>query len=103
MNLSRRGFLAGIIAAGVAPVIVRSGLVMPIKPLRGDGVPLFSNSHPGELTLEIIERGISAIRDSSLVKLSPGMIIVPARLQLQAMRLLGPNAKAYPLDKSLWS
>ena len=32
MNLSRRGFLAGIISACAAPAIVRSGLIMPIKP-----------------------------------------------------------------------
>lgn len=32
MNLSRRGFLAGIIAAGVAPIIVRAGVLMPVKP-----------------------------------------------------------------------
>jgi len=30
--LDRRGFLAGIIAACAAPAIVRSGLIMPIKP-----------------------------------------------------------------------
>lgn len=30
--LNRRGFLAGIIAACAAPAIVRSGLIMPIKP-----------------------------------------------------------------------
>jgi hypothetical protein len=32
VNLSRRGLLAGIIAAAAAPVIVRAGLIMPIKP-----------------------------------------------------------------------
>lgn len=32
MILSRRGFLAGIIAAGMAPAIVRAGIIMPIKP-----------------------------------------------------------------------
>lgn len=32
MNLSRRGFLTGIIAACAAPAILRSGLIMPIKP-----------------------------------------------------------------------
>lgn len=32
INLSRRGFLGAIIAAAVAPAIVRSGLIMPIKP-----------------------------------------------------------------------
>ncbi|MEI6283299.1 MAG: hypothetical protein WCP82_11410 [Alphaproteobacteria bacterium] len=32
MNLSRRGFFSGLVAAAVAPAIVRSGLVMPIKP-----------------------------------------------------------------------
>lgn len=31
-NLSRRGFLSGIIAACAAPAIVRAGIVMPIKP-----------------------------------------------------------------------
>ena len=33
MNLSRRGFLSGIIAACAAPAIIRTaGLIMPIKP-----------------------------------------------------------------------
>lgn len=32
IELSRRGFLAGILAIGVAPIIVRAGLIMPIKP-----------------------------------------------------------------------
>lgn len=32
MNIGRRGFLAGIIAACAAPAIVRAGLIMPIKP-----------------------------------------------------------------------
>lgn len=33
MNLSRRGFLGSIIAAAVAPAIIRTpGLIMPIKP-----------------------------------------------------------------------
>jgi len=31
-SLDRRGFLAGILAACTAPAIVRSGLIMPIKP-----------------------------------------------------------------------
>ena len=30
--MNRRGFLTGIIAACAAPAIVRSGLIMPIKP-----------------------------------------------------------------------
>lgn len=37
MNISRRGFLSGILASGVAPVIIRTpGLIMPIKPLQPD-------------------------------------------------------------------
>ena len=31
MNISRRGFLASILAAGVAPAIVGSGILMPIR------------------------------------------------------------------------
>lgn len=30
--IARRGFLSGIIAAAVAPAIIRTGLLMPIKP-----------------------------------------------------------------------
>lgn len=30
-NLSRRGFLAGILAAGVAPAAVGSGILMPVR------------------------------------------------------------------------
>lgn len=38
MNLSRRGFLGGIIATATAPAIIRTaGLIMPIKP-----VPVFA-------------------------------------------------------------
>ena len=32
MSLSRRGLLAGIIAAACAPAVARAGLIMPIKP-----------------------------------------------------------------------
>lgn len=33
--MNRRGFLGGIIAAAVAPAIIRTpGLIMPIKPLK---------------------------------------------------------------------
>lgn len=32
MNLSRRGFLNAMLAAGVGAAIVRSGIIMPIKP-----------------------------------------------------------------------
>lgn len=32
MTLSRRGFLGGILAAAAAPMIVRAGILMPIKP-----------------------------------------------------------------------
>lgn len=42
MELSRRGFLSGIIAAGVAPAFVRPGLIMPIKPaLVATAAPLW--------------------------------------------------------------
>lgn len=34
MNLNRRGFLRGVVAAAVAPAIIRTpGLIMPIKPV----------------------------------------------------------------------
>lgn len=32
INVSRRGFLAGILAAASAPAIVKAGIIMPIKP-----------------------------------------------------------------------
>jgi len=32
MELSRRGFVSGVVAAVAAPAIVRPGLIMPIKP-----------------------------------------------------------------------
>jgi hypothetical protein len=32
MSLSRRGFIGGLAAALAAPVIIRSGILMPIKP-----------------------------------------------------------------------
>lgn len=32
MELSRRGLLGGILAAGCAPLIVRAGVLMPVKP-----------------------------------------------------------------------
>ncbi len=39
-ELSRRGLLAGIIAAVAAPVIIRTpGLLMPIKPVGVEGYP----------------------------------------------------------------
>ncbi len=31
-DFSRRGFIAGIIAAGLAPAVVKAGIIMPIKP-----------------------------------------------------------------------
>jgi hypothetical protein len=34
MNLSRRGFIAGLLAA---PIIVRPGILMPVKPLPIEG------------------------------------------------------------------
>lgn len=50
MNLSRRGLLAGIIAAAAAPVIIRTpGLLMPIKPLR-----------QGRFTREELEHAMAA-------------------------------------------
>ncbi len=45
--IQRRSFLAGIIATGVASLVVKAGVLMPIKPrLVGDGVALFSVAHP---------------------------------------------------------
>lgn len=49
MNLSRRGFLAGIIAVAVAPAIVRSGLIMPIKLTTG---PYVIDTTAGPITMQ---------------------------------------------------
>jgi len=64
-GLSRRGFLGSIIAACAAPVIVRSGLLMPVKPaLVVPSVPL--------LTPEMITREALNILHQKLEYLSLG-------------------------------
>lgn len=46
-NLSRRhALIGGLSTLFVAPAIVRASSLMKIKPLTGDGVPLFSTAHP---------------------------------------------------------
>lgn len=68
--MNRRGFLAGIIAAAVAPAIIRTaGLIMPIKPAlvalppfeigRIEGVRFFTE--PGTFTLADIRRAKSLL------------------------------------------
>lgn len=52
MNLSRRGFLAGIIAAGVAPAIIRAGIIMPIKPALVVAAPPLVIERGGLLLME---------------------------------------------------
>lgn len=42
VSISRRSFLSSIIAAAVAPAIVRSGLIMPIKPPLVLGPPFIT-------------------------------------------------------------
>ncbi len=48
--LNRRGFLSGIIAACVAPAIIRTpGLIMPVKPILETGIIRFGiNPLPGD-------------------------------------------------------
>lgn len=55
-DLSRRGFLAGILAASIAPAILKSGIIMPIKPrlILGDGIALFSMSHPRNIAVATV-------------------------------------------------
>lgn len=63
--MNRRGFLAGIIAAAVAPAIIRtSGLIMPIKPALVTRLPfewgVIENvrfiEEPGTFTLAHLQR-----------------------------------------------
>lgn len=51
-SLSRRGFLAGLIAAAVAPAIIRTpGLIMPIKPALTTG-PYVIDTTAGPITMQ---------------------------------------------------
>lgn len=50
-EISRRGFLAGIIAAGCAPVIVRASSLMGIKPVLG-----YDNPHRFEVIASAYEQ-----------------------------------------------
>lgn len=52
--MNRRGFLAGILAAGVAPAVVGSGILMPTRKLVTPDLvitPLATDFHPNAIQL----------------------------------------------------
>ena len=84
MNLSRRGLLGGIIAACAAPAIVRSGLIMPIKPKLVVGLDL--NEH----TLELLIKQIRYTKEMNafMILNTPTKLIVPKNMISLAQSLL---------------
>lgn len=79
--ITRRSFLRGLLAA---PIVVRSGLVMPVKPLahlEGEMLTIASTPHPwsGELRLDLLRKAAAILQancvsGSYLVHTSDGWV-----------------------------
>lgn len=78
-NLGRRGFIAGIIAACVAPSIIRTpGLIMPVKPslitsARDISIGSATLDATGAVSVRIVGRDIHGNRVEEVMRMNNGV------------------------------
>jgi hypothetical protein len=108
--MNRRGFLGGILAAGMAPMVASAGVLMPVRPaaiiLYGDGI------HNDTLALQALFDGNKYVFDqrtgmymeqSGTIRLSHGSYIVSSPLVVKAHResLIEFDSCSFRQDESL--
>lgn len=85
MDRSRRGFLAGMLALGAAPAIVKASSLMPI----------FTRKEPGGLLVPAEE--IEAYFENSIMD---NVLLTPAMITKEALRILHINlSHMHELDR----
>lgn len=94
MILTRRNMLTGIVAAAVAPAIIRSGVLMPIKSklLLNDGIALTGGiPHPSVFIITAETTHFIAVhggKHGAIVE-NAGMFYVPVEKTIMFMRNQG--------------
>jgi hypothetical protein len=106
--MNRRGFLGGILAAGMAPMVVSAGVLMPVRPaaiiLYGDGI------HNDTLALQSLFDGDKYVFDqrtgmymerSSTIRLHGGTYVVSSPIIIRGDKNVSFRRCGFMPDKSL--
>ena len=69
MSMSRRGFLKSILAAGVAPAVVGSGALMPIRKIAVPRGTVFRVYQPAPIDISTLVEGLAPTAEPAIAYL----------------------------------